>query len=156
MVPTWKCWSSDEWEYLREPWVCPRLAKTKIASTLTCKKCRKTGHSSDNCQPKEKSFHRASCMVSWRCARNITDDDRTFVKLEGGTKILIVNAALGREPILLADGMAGFERDLILLGIPEKVVLTAKVPHKYEEVGESQQEETPWETLIGNCHRRIR
>lgn len=54
----------------------------------------------------------ASCTVPWRSTRDVTDGDNTFVKLKDGTRIPIANAASGRAPEFLVDGMPVVEGEL--------------------------------------------
>lgn len=67
---------------------------------------------------KENSLYEASYMVSWFSATDVTGDNNTFVKLEDGNNIAIINFPVGRAPNVLLDSMAGVERDLIFSRLP--------------------------------------
>ncbi|XP_040079039.2 uncharacterized protein LOC120850576 [Ixodes scapularis] len=76
--------------------------------SLACWNCGRSGHKAENCKGRQSEKHQASCLYTVP-TDNCENADDSYVTLDNGDKIPVVNAVLGRAPKFLSENMSVVE-----------------------------------------------
>ncbi|XP_042149961.1 uncharacterized protein LOC120847418 [Ixodes scapularis] len=72
--------------------------------TVVCWNCGRAGHRAENCKGRQNEKQQASCL--WTASTGAVDaPDDSYVTLDNGDKIPVVNAAMGTPPKFLVENM---------------------------------------------------
>lgn len=80
-------------------------SRPSTSKTLTCWSCGRTGHRANTCGSTLDNRPQASCVWTVPSHTRCTEADESYVTLQDGAKIPVVNAAVGRAPKFLVENM---------------------------------------------------